>query len=138
MKAPGFWYRPPGLAATLLSPAAALWASMAARRQAGTVPYRCGVLVICVGNLVAGGAGKTPVVRELVRRLTARGFAAASLSRGHGGRLSGPLAVDPQVHSAADVGDEPLLLSRHGVAWIGRDRAQAAQAMVKAITARLP
>lgn len=131
MKAPGFWYAPPGLAAALLAPAAGLWTGVTARRlrQPG---WRAPVPVICVGNLVAGGTGKTPVVRALVERLRERGLAAASLSRGHGGRLTGPLPVDPALHDALAVGDEPLLLSRHIPAWIGRDRAAAAQAMVAA------
>lgn len=129
MKAPGFWYRPPGLAAAALSPLACLWAGVTARRLRRGVPVKAGVPVICVGNLVAGGAGKTPLVRYLVERLRARGLDAAALSRGHGGRLTGPLRVDPDRHTAADVGDEPLLLSRHIPAWIGRDRVAAARAM---------
>lgn len=131
MKAPGFWYAPPGLTAALLTPAASIWTGVTARRlrQPG---WRAPVPVICVGNLVAGGTGKTPIVRALVERLRERGMAAAALSRGHGGRLTGPLAVDPARHDAASVGDEPLLLARHIAAWIGRDRAAAARAMVEA------
>jgi len=129
MKAPSFWYRPPGMAAALLSPLAAIWAGVTARRLHVGAAFDPGIPVLCVGNLVAGGAGKTPLVRHLVERLRARGVNAAALSRGHGGRLAGPLAVDPACHRAADVGDEPLLLSRHVPAWIGRDRAAAATAM---------
>ena len=65
--------------------------------------------VICVGNLTVGGTGKTPVVRELLRRAAWPGTV---LSRGYGGRLQGPLRVDPAVHTAAEVGDEPLMLAR--------------------------
>jgi tetraacyldisaccharide 4'-kinase len=132
MKAPSFWYRPPGVAAALLSPLSAIWAGVTARRLRQGAAFHPGIPVLCVGNLVAGGAGKTPLVCHLVERLRARGVNAAALSRGHGGRLAGPLAVDPARHSAADVGDEPLLLSRHVPAWIGWDRAAAAMAMRQA------
>jgi tetraacyldisaccharide 4'-kinase len=132
MKAPAFWYRPAGLQAALLSPLAVIWAGVTAWRLQREPEFHPGIPVLCVGNLVAGGAGKTPVVRHLAELLLARGVNAAALSRGHGGRLAGPLAVDPTRHSAADVGDEPLLLSRHVPAWIGRDRAAAAMAMRQA------
>lgn len=130
MRAPAFWYAPPGMLSTLLTPLSWLW-------RAGVVlglrvPVKVPVPVLCVGNLVAGGAGKTPVVRDLVARLTARGVEASSLSRGHGGRLRGPLLVDPALHHAGDVGDEPLLLAATGSAWIGRDRVVAAKAMAEA------
>ena len=84
--------------------------------------------MICVGNLTLGGSGKTPVVRELLSRLTAKGLTAAALSRGHGGRLTGPLKVDPKAHTAADVGDEPLMLAGSAPVWIARDRAAGARA----------
>ncbi|MFV3127887.1 tetraacyldisaccharide 4'-kinase [Niveispirillum sp. KHB5.9] len=130
MRAPGFWHAPPGLLALLLLPLSWLWrlggALRAGKPQAVPVP------VLCVGNLVAGGTGKTPVVRDLVARLRVRGVAAASLSRGHGGRLAGPLPVDPIRHDAGDVGDEPLLLAGFHPAWVGRDRVAAAQAMAAA------
>lgn len=132
MRAPGFWYGKPGAAATLLWPLSLLWGTGASLRRRHTTPVAAPVPVLCVGNLVAGGAGKTPVVMDLVTRLRARGVAAASLSRGHGGRLAGPVAVDPARHEAGQVGDEPLLLSRHHPAWIGRDRVAAARAMAVA------
>ena len=76
--------------------------------------------MICVGNLTLGGAGKTPIVRELLARLAARGLAAHGLSRGHGGALKGPVRVDPDLHTAADVGDEPLMLARDYPIWVSR------------------
>lgn len=133
MRAPGFWYRPPGAAAALLSPLAAVWTAVTRRRLAAGQGARVAAPVICVGNLVAGGAGKTPVVQDLMCRLTARGATPAVVSRGHGGRLPGPVRVDPAVHGAADVGDEPLLLSAGGgLCWVARDRAAGARAALAA------
>ena len=88
--------------------------------------------MLCVGNLVAGGAGKTPVALDLARRLAARGAHPHILSRGYGGTAAGPLAIDPARHDAAEVGDEPLLLARAAPTWIARDRVAGARAAIAA------
>lgn len=134
MKAPRFWYRRPGLRSALLAPLAGLYAGAARRRLAAAQPRRVGVPVICVGNLVAGGAGKTPVALALYERLRSAGHTPHFLSRGYGGRLSGPkpVRVDPARHGPDAVGDEPLLLAAHGPAWICTDRAAGAAAAADA------
>lgn len=132
MRAPEFWQRPAGWQAALLAPLAALWRIGAARRLARPPQYRAPVPVICIGNLVAGGTGKTPLTIAVAEMLRGRGIAAHTLSRGYGGRAEGPLAVDLARHSADDVGDEPLLLAAFGPAWIARDRAAGAAQMVAA------
>ncbi len=129
MRAPGFWGRPPGLLAALLSPLAWVWTTVT-RIRVARPGERVGVPVLCVGNLTVGGAGKTPTVVCLMGFLAARGIVAHAISRGYGGSLEGPVRVNEQVHTAAEVGDEPLLLAAFGPVWVGKDRTAAARAAV--------
>jgi len=128
---PRWWYsrdrRVMPVARALLTPASWIWAATTARRIARAAPVDPGPPVVCVGNLTVGGAGKTPVARALAARLGAH-----VLSRGYGGRLAGPLRVDPACHTAADVGDEPLMLARELPVWVARDRAAGALAAAAA------
>jgi len=140
MKAPRFWSNPagrPGWQARLLSPAAWLWRLGAWWRGRGVVPYRAPVPVVCIGNLTAGGAGKTPMVAALLARLVAQGCEPHVVSRGHGGSLARshkgrPHLVDPDRDSHGDVGDEPLLLAAFAPVWVARDRAAGVRAAVTA------
>ncbi len=116
----------------LMTPVSWIWAAATARRIARGQPFDPGVPVICVGNLTMGGAGKTPVVRAIAQRLAASGIAVHLLSRGYGGRLEGPVRVDPTVHTAADVGDEPLMLAGDLPVWVALDRAAGAKAAAAA------
>jgi tetraacyldisaccharide 4'-kinase len=130
-QAPEFWAKP-GLLSDLLLPLAWGHAGLSAARRALAHPKQASVPVLCVGNLVAGGAGKTPVVLSLAAMLLAAGHRPQILSRGYGGTLAGPVRVDTTRHSAAEVGDEPLLLARAAPVWIGRDRAASADAAIAA------
>lgn len=138
LNTPRWWYaRDPRHASVLrfaLQPLSWIWAAATARRIANTAPVDPCVPVISVGNLTVGGSGKTPVAREVLRLLRAADIDAHALSRGYGGSLEGPVRVDPAVHSAADVGDEPLMLALDSPAWIARDRVAGARAAAEAGT----
>ena len=88
--------------------------------------------MICVGNLVVGGSGKTPVALALTERLRNAGINAHVLSHGYRGRLAGPERVDPQRHSVGDVGDEALLAARTAPTWVARDRVAGGMAVAAA------
>nr|WP_303705873.1 tetraacyldisaccharide 4'-kinase [Brevundimonas naejangsanensis] len=132
LNTPRWWYsrerRHAPVTRMLLKPASWLWAGVTARRIARATPVAPGAAVVSIGNLTVGGSGKTPVARETLRLLRDRGIEAAALSRGYGGKLEGPVRVDPAVHTAADVGDEPLMLAQGSPAWIARDRVAGARA----------
>ena len=96
--APRFWADPPGILADLLMPIAAAWQAAGRLQERLSRPYCSPIPVICVGNLVAGGAGKTPVALALAADLTARGVAVHIVTRGYGGSLSGPVRIDPGRH----------------------------------------
>jgi tetraacyldisaccharide 4'-kinase len=121
MREPGFWHRPPSWISRLLTPLAGLYGAVAARRLTRE-GFDAGIPVLCVGNYHVGGAGKTPMVLALAKLLRDLGETPVVLSRGYGGRLHGPIRVDPKRHAAVDVGDEPLMLARTVPVVVARDR----------------
>ncbi len=131
MRAPEFWRRD-GLAPTLLAPLGWAFDAAGRTRQAMARPRRAPLPVVCVGNLVVGGAGKTPVARSIGAHLRGLGRDVHFLTRGYGGRARGPLRVDPGRHSARDVGDEALLLAADAPTWVARDRPAGAMAAAAA------
>ncbi|HKS20869.1 MAG TPA: tetraacyldisaccharide 4'-kinase [Bradyrhizobium sp.] len=121
MREPGFWYRPASIKSHLLRPLGALYGAIAAQRLKRR-GIDAGIPVLCVGNYHGGGAGKTPTVLALASLLRDLGETPVVLSRGYRGKLRGPVRVDPARHGAAEVGDEPLMLSRILPVVVARDR----------------
>ncbi len=125
MKAPAFWYQSAGPKAALLSPLGQLYRAGGKIRRAFANPYKAPAPVICVGNVVAGGAGKTPTALAFAHILQQQGGKPVFVTRGYGGMEYGPLHVDPERHNVRDVGDEALILACAAPCWIGRNRADA-------------
>lgn len=132
------WYRASAVT-RLLAPVAFLFGLVVALRrllyQARILrTERIGIPVIVVGNLTAGGSGKTPAVLWLARYLAAQGWRPGIVSRGYGGTIASlreaPVAVTI-VSDPAQVGDEPLLLARRSgcPVWVGADRVAACRAL---------
>lgn len=126
MREPAFWYRPPSLMSRLLSPLGAIYGAVTAQRMA-RAGEAAKLPVICVGNYHVGGAGKTPVTLTLARILSDMGEQPFVVSRGYGGELQGPVRVDLTAHTAADVGDEPLMMAANTPVIVSRDRVAGAE-----------
>ncbi|ACT58697.1 tetraacyldisaccharide 4'-kinase [Hirschia baltica] len=137
MQEPAFWrerdrtsrYAAP-LIRSLLTPFSMAYSFAGKYRLDKTQPETVGIPVICIGNLTVGGTGKTPLttyIRDVL--LADENIRVATLSRGYGGSMKDPVRVDVDQHTAADVGDEPLMMARTGENWVGKDRVAAAEAM---------
>src|SRR5580700_3685490 len=124
MREPAFWWRPRG--GMLLAPLGVIYGAFAAARMQ-TPGASAVVPVICLGNLTVGGAGKTPAALAVAHLLLAARERPFFLSRGYGGKLAGPVRVDPSFHRATDVGDEPLMLARLAPTIVARDRVAGAR-----------
>ena len=133
MKTPQWWYRRHAEGAPwwrfVMWPLSLLWQSVNDFKRYNAQPFRSNLYVISVGNATLGGSGKTPIAGEILRLLKQADVPAAGLSRGYGGTLPGPVQVDPARHTAAEVGDEPLMLAQGSEFWIAGDRAAGLRAI---------
>lgn len=134
MKEPNFWYTSTptfSFQRLVLKGLSVLFRFGAALKQTLAITRAVDKPVICIGNLTVGGAGKTPVTLSIAQHFKGRGKKVAIISRGYKGKLKGPLLVNPTMHTAQDVGDEPLLLSLSCPTWISANRYKGAQAAIE-------
>lgn len=128
---PSFWSKKFSLSVLLIWPFSCLITTVGRMRRKLSTPYRVSVPVICVGNAVVGGSGKTPLVIEFAKLLQQQGFTPHILSRGYGVKLASPILVSNH-HLASDVGDEPLLLAEAAPTWVYADRCKTADLAIQA------
>ena len=125
MKTPEFWKEKNALS-EILAPLGYLYAKATFLRFKLSTPYKASKPVICVGNLTAGGTGKTPVSLSIAKMLKEAGKNPFFLSRGYGGTIRN-IIVNKMVHTPDQVGDEPLLLSECAPVAVNPDRAAGAK-----------
>ena len=130
MMTPSFWHDPQSKMARVFAPLGMFYGYASRLWSQRQTLEKLDIPVICVGNLVSGGAGKTPVAMMIARELLARGKKVHFLSRGYGGYLKGPVRVDH--HSFQEVGDEPLILAKIAPVWVAKDRRAGGRAAVQA------
>ena len=105
---PPFWFNDGAWQSKLLAPLSYIYGTISARLMARPPQYGSRITVFCVGNLIAGGAGKTPTAIALCDLAKKNGFTPAFLTRGYGGGLQKATWVDLDIHNAHDVGDEAI------------------------------
>lgn len=130
MRTPAFW-QSKGLLSSVLLPLSVVYGATSLLRRVGTKPWKFSVPVICVGNLTAGGSGKTPIALYIGELLKQKNISAFFLSRGYGGSEQGPLLVSSATHSAAQVGDEPLLLAKILPTVVAKNRVAGARFAIR-------
>lgn len=124
---PAWWYRRPGSPiGRLLGPLGHLYGMAASARMRRAPDHVSGLAIVCIGNVTAGGTGKSPMSHWVCRHFIAAGRRPVVLSRGYGGHFKGPHLVDPTCDRAADVGDEPLLAAAVAPVIVARDRGAGA------------
>jgi tetraacyldisaccharide 4'-kinase len=127
VRAPEFWHNKGGILSFVLSPFGWIYSAITSMRAAAKPTWAAPIPVICIGNVVMGGAGKTLVSIDLAERLKAKGQNPHIIMRGYGGGMNAPTKVDLNLHNANDVGDEALLLARTAPTWVGARRADVAK-----------
>lgn len=127
---PRFWTGR-GIASTCLLPVSLLYALATGLHRRITTPKHLAMPVISIGNVTAGGAGKTPTTIAIAKLLQARNHRPHILSRGYGAQLRTPLRVSTAA-SAEQVGDEALLLAQAAPTWVCPDRIASGDAAVAA------
>lgn len=130
-EAPPFWWQKNSWQGYALSPISYVYGRIAAKRMDMEASGKVEAPVICVGNFVVGGAGKTPTVHMLAKYARTKGFKVGILSRGHGGAITTPTVVNLQKHNAHDVGDEALLHAQHSTTVIATNRVAGAELLIK-------
>ncbi len=128
--APQFW-RHNSWISKVLQPLSYIYRFISLVKYRSTRPKKVSEPIICVGNIVMGGAGKTPVVLALIDLLHKKGFNPHVLSRGYGAVVKESVKVEPKSHNYLHVGDEALLHAKKAPTWAGKNRYLSAKLAIR-------
>lgn len=129
MKTPSYW-QSNSFISKLLTPIGWLYGRLTQWRLKLSTPPKVNVPVICIGNITAGGTGKTPVSLSVAKMLESAMMHPFFITRGYGGKLNNTY-VNNKKHTAREVGDEPLLLSRQAPVIVASNRHTGAKLALK-------
>ncbi|MBT34944.1 MAG: tetraacyldisaccharide 4'-kinase [Rickettsiales bacterium] len=124
MKTPKFWYSKNSIISILLRPISFLWVLGSILRKKKSYNFN-NIKIIKVGNVVAGGSGKTPTVISIVKKLANSKYQVHIISRGYKGSIKKSTLVNTDIHSYKEVGDESIILSKIAPTWIGNNRIES-------------
>lgn len=129
---PRFWYQNDNVSKAIafaLTPLSLFYAAGHFFHHVFKKPYISKIPVLCVGNIVVGGAGKTPTVLSLIDLIKAHDLAKnpVILTRGYGGTKKGPFLIDLKAHDFRDTGDEAILLAKKAPVIVGAERDESAK-----------
>ena len=124
MKTPKFWYSKNSIISILLRPISFLWVLGSILRKKKSYNFN-NIKIIKVGNVVAGGSGKTPTVVSIVKKLANSKYQVHIISRGYKGSIKKSTLVNTDIHSYKEVGDESIILSKIAPTWIGNNRIES-------------
>tara|TARA_B100002052_G_C15863093_1_gene591066 strand:+ start:907 stop:1884 length:978 start_codon:yes stop_codon:yes gene_type:complete len=124
MKTPKFWYSKNSIISILLRPISFLWVLGSILRKKKSYNFN-NIKIIKVGNVVAGGSGKTPTVVSIVKKLANSKYQVHVISRGYKGSIKKSTLVNTDIHSYKEVGDESIILSKIAPTWIGNNRIES-------------
>ena len=129
MKAPKFWNNKNSIVSVLLIPLSFLWqlSSLIHKKR----PHKLDIPIIKIGNVVAGGAGKTPTVISLTKKLKNSGINVHIISKGYKSSVKESIQVNTKLHTFKEVGDEALLCAKIATTWVGRSRLQSIKCAIK-------
>ncbi len=129
LKTPQFWSEK-NIISLALTPFSVIYFLLSSLRKFFQKPYRISKPVICVGNLIAGGSGKTPVaiaLGKIIREIAPPDYEFAYLSKGYMGDGAKFVALRDGKHVAKNVGDEPMLLIKTAPTFVAKERVFGAQ-----------
>ncbi|MBQ9335162.1 MAG: tetraacyldisaccharide 4'-kinase [Alphaproteobacteria bacterium] len=130
LRSPKFWNDGNSVVVKVLDPVSRLYSFVSNVRLNSVTPVKADVPVVCIGNVVLGGAGKTPTVELVCNLLREKYKSPQILTAGYGGYLKNVVRVDTNLHSYLQVGDEALLSANVAPTWVGRNRVNSAKAAV--------